>query len=116
MRIESLIRREGGTRIKLGKEHYHFKPSADDPRHTATVADEDHIQTFLAIKEGFSIAKKIGDTAKVSTVHIPQHPQDMVGQEAQEDERETGATVTPLTPNMAPRQNASGIGGTKSKK
>jgi len=59
MRIESIIRRESGTYIKLDNDIYHFASSAADQRHTAVVENEDHIQTLLAIKEGYRIAKRI---------------------------------------------------------
>lgn len=57
MKIESLIRRKDGTRVNIAGWVYRFKPSANDPRHVAEVENEDHIQTFLAIKEGYRIAK-----------------------------------------------------------
>ncbi len=57
MRIESLIRRKGGTFIRLDQDIYHFVATPDDPRHVAEVADPAHIQALLAIKEGYRIAK-----------------------------------------------------------
>jgi hypothetical protein len=56
MRIESIIRRNGGTRITLEKSNYHFKPTADDARHIADVSNSGHAQHFLSIKEGYRIA------------------------------------------------------------
>lgn len=58
MRIECKIHRQGGTRATIDGVEYHFKPaSADDPRHVAEVADEDHASRFLAIPEGYRVAK-----------------------------------------------------------
>lgn len=58
MLIESIIRRAKGTHVKLGDDIYHFFTHLkDDPRHVCQVEDEDHIQTFLAVKEGYRIAK-----------------------------------------------------------
>jgi hypothetical protein len=58
MLIESLIKRVGGTHVQLGNDIYHFSNHIkDDPRHVCDVDDEDHIQTFLAIKEGYRIVK-----------------------------------------------------------
>lgn len=59
MIIESIIRRAEGTKVQLGDDIYHFfthmKGSAS---HVCEVTDEDHIQTFLAIKEGYRIFKQ----------------------------------------------------------
>ena len=57
MRIECTIRRPGGTPVMIEKKSYHFRPTETDARHTAEVTDEDHIQTFLAIKEAYRIAR-----------------------------------------------------------
>lgn len=63
MLIESIIRRKGGSRITIGKTEYHFKPGPEDARHLCEVADEDHVQTFIAIKEGYRFPRK-GPAAK----------------------------------------------------
>lgn len=59
MIIESIIRRAAGTKVKLGDDIYYFfthmKGSAS---HVCEVTDEDHIQTFLSIKEGYRIFKQ----------------------------------------------------------
>ena len=60
--IESIIRRENGTIVDLDSVRYHFKPSGDDPRHVYDVEKADHVQKFLAIKEGFRLLD--GDDAK----------------------------------------------------
>ncbi len=60
MLIESIIKREGGTRVDLDRKQYHFKPKqvdgvgpGDELPHVCEVEDEKHITTFLAISEGF---------------------------------------------------------------
>jgi hypothetical protein len=57
MRIESLIRRPGGTTVTLNDTDYRFVPSGDDPRHIADVEDPDHIDRLLAIPEGYRLAR-----------------------------------------------------------
>lgn len=59
MLIESIIQRAGGTRVPLGDDIYHFFTHIkNDTRHVCEVQDEDHIQTFLAIKEGYRLVKQ----------------------------------------------------------
>ncbi len=53
MKIESIIKRPGGTRITLGAEAYHFQPDWEDGPHIAEVTDPAHIQRLLSISEGF---------------------------------------------------------------
>lgn len=55
MKIESLIKRSGGTKIDMDapKRQYHFKPTEEDDRHIADVDVEHHAKTFLRIKEGY---------------------------------------------------------------
>lgn len=55
MLIESIIRRPGGTKTKIGRIEYHFKPQADDGPHVAEVADKDHAALLLAIREGYRL-------------------------------------------------------------
>lgn len=58
MLIESIIKRANGTHVKLGDDIYHFSTHIKgDPRHICEVNDDDHIQAFLAVKEGYRIAK-----------------------------------------------------------
>ena len=52
MKIECLLKREGGSKIDLGDEIYHFEPNAEGV-HVAEVTNEDHIATLLAIEEGY---------------------------------------------------------------
>lgn len=59
MLIESIIQRAGGTRVPLGDDIYHFFTHIkNDTRHVCEVQDEDHIQTFLAIKEGYRLVQQ----------------------------------------------------------
>lgn len=53
MRIESIIRRHGGTVVELDGVTYEFKPEERDGPHVCDVTDEDHIRRFLAIPEGY---------------------------------------------------------------
>lgn len=52
--VESIIRREGGTRVTLGKMAYHFKPRPDGA-HVAVVDDPRHVSRFLSISEGYRV-------------------------------------------------------------
>ena len=59
MLIESIIQRAKGTYVPLGDDVYHFFTHIKgNPSHVCQVTDEDHIQTFLAIKEGYRIFKQ----------------------------------------------------------
>jgi hypothetical protein len=72
MLIESLIKRPEGTFVTLGKDVYHFHNHIKgDPRHLCEVADEDHIQSFLAIKEGYKIAKPLKAAAPAAASSAP---------------------------------------------
>ncbi|MBP0484670.1 hypothetical protein [Sagittula salina] len=53
MKIESIIQREHGTRVTLDTTAYHFMPERPNGPHVAEVEDEDHVDTFLAIREGY---------------------------------------------------------------
>lgn len=70
MLIECLIKRAEGTKVQLGDDVYHFFTHIKGkPEHVCEVEDEDHIQTFLAIKEGYRLVKQpkkaAVDTARV---------------------------------------------------
>jgi hypothetical protein len=54
MKIESILRRPGGTKVTLDETEYHFKPGPDG-REIAEVADEAHIKLFLAVPEGYRV-------------------------------------------------------------
>lgn len=55
MKIESLIQRSNGTKVDMEapERTYHFKPSAEDPRHIAEVDVDHHAKTLLRITEGY---------------------------------------------------------------
>ena len=55
MKIESLLRRPGGTKVSLGGVEYHFKP-APDGREFADVTNMDHVGIFASIREGYRVA------------------------------------------------------------
>lgn len=83
MLIESLIKRQGGTHVQLEapKASYHFKPTAEDPRHIADVTITHHAKALLRIKEGYRAVDDVeldddqgdnedtGRNLKGSTVH-----------------------------------------------
>jgi hypothetical protein len=71
MKIESIIRRKDGTRVQMGDMSYHFKPSANDPRHLEEVNDPLHIKRFLSITEGYRVPE--GET-------VPELPAEVVPQ------------------------------------
>lgn len=52
MQIKSILQRDGGTHIDMGGKVYHFVPN-DAGDHVAEVSDDDHIERFLSIIEGF---------------------------------------------------------------
>jgi len=62
MKIESIIRRDGGSVVTLDDTNYRFKPEAVGGPHIAIVTDQAHLATLLAIPEGFRLAE-IGTTA-----------------------------------------------------
>lgn len=55
MKIESLLRRKGGTKVTLDGVEYHFKPGPDG-REFADVTNPDHIGIFASIREGYRVA------------------------------------------------------------
>lgn len=62
MKIESLIKRAGGTVVDMDapKRQYHFKPEEGQPHeapHVAIVGDATHAKTLLRIREGFRLAE-----------------------------------------------------------
>lgn len=62
--IESLIRRKGGTTVTLGPvdapRTYKFVSTPPDPRHLCTVSNDDDVDTLVAIKEGYRLARAAG--------------------------------------------------------
>lgn len=55
MKIESLLRRKGGTKVTLDGVEYHFIPGPDG-REFADVTNPDHIGIFASIREGYCVA------------------------------------------------------------
>lgn len=56
MKIECILKRDGGTVAEVGGIEYHFSEQADGA-HVAEVASTDHIERFLAIPEAYRIAR-----------------------------------------------------------
>lgn len=54
MKIECILKREGGSVVDLGGIEYHFEPVADGA-HVAEVEDKAHIDRFLSISEGYKL-------------------------------------------------------------
>lgn len=65
MEIESKIKREGGTKVLMGKTNYHFAPNTDGA-HVATVENEEHQDRFLSITEGYRLYRA-GQTPAAAT-------------------------------------------------
>ncbi|MEN2425932.1 hypothetical protein AA0N74_07820 [Chromobacterium vaccinii] len=58
MLIECKQKREGGTVVILGDVLYRFLPDVQG-RHVAEVENDDHVADFLAVKEGYALAKEL---------------------------------------------------------
>ena len=54
MKIECILRREGGSKIELCGTEYHFAP-LDDGAHVADVENEAHQDRFLSISEAYRL-------------------------------------------------------------
>ncbi len=54
MKIESILKRQGGTKVELGGVEYHFEPMTDGA-HVAEITEAAHIDRFLAIPEGYKV-------------------------------------------------------------
>lgn len=52
MKIESILKRAGGSKVTLGATLYHFKPDEQD-RHVAEVENPGHVEVLLRIPEGY---------------------------------------------------------------
>ncbi len=52
MKIECILKRQGGTFVELDGKNYHFKPQ-DDGAHVADVADGEHVEKLLAVSEAY---------------------------------------------------------------
>jgi hypothetical protein len=60
MKIECILHRKGGTHVEMPGKTYHFAEQADG-RHVADVANDTHIERFLAIPEAYRIARAPGE-------------------------------------------------------
>lgn len=78
MEIECTIRRAGGTHVDMPDGHstvqYHFAPR-DDGAHTCEVPDGGHADRFLAILEGYRVARPLVEPPQeedgdISGIHI----------------------------------------------
>ena len=54
MKIECLLKRDGGSIVTLGSKSYHFAPD-DAGRHVADVEAEAHVERLLSITEGYRL-------------------------------------------------------------
>lgn len=52
MKIECILKRQGGSFVELGDQTYHFKPQPDGS-HVAEVADDAHADKLLSITEAY---------------------------------------------------------------
>jgi type IV secretory pathway VirB10-like protein len=85
MKIESILRRPGGSIVTLDAVHmidgepfkgtktYHFEPQPDG-REIAEVEDEEHIGLFLSIREGYRVAKTASAPAPAIQPPAPPPP------------------------------------------
>ncbi|MBU9386636.1 hypothetical protein [Burkholderia multivorans] len=75
MKIECILRREGGTVVEMPGKTYHFAPWPDG-RHVADVEIEAHIERFLSIPEAYRIARTAGAAAveEVIPSALPDNP------------------------------------------
>ena len=57
MKLESIIRRENGTIVKMDAptKTYHFKPEVPEGPHVADVDIEHHARAMLRVKEGYRL-------------------------------------------------------------
>lgn len=85
MKIECLLKRDGGSIVTLGSKSYHFAPD-DAGRHVADVETEAHVERLLSITEGYRL----------------------VAGEAANPAKQTPATVTGLS-TLSPVSFPSGI-------
>lgn len=72
MKIESLLRRPGGTKVTLDGVEYHFKPGPDG-REFADVTNSDHIGIFASIREGYRVAGAESKAPEPAKPAAPQH-------------------------------------------
>lgn len=63
MKIECLLKRDGGSIVTLGSKSYHFAPD-DAGRHVADVETEAHVERLLSITEGYRLV--VGEATKAT--------------------------------------------------
>jgi hypothetical protein len=106
MKIQCILKRDGGTTVDLGGVQYHFEPLADGA-HVADVADVDHIDRFLAIPEGYRVyhgdetpkgkPRMIGPHAAApAPATAPPAAKRLAGSSQHQPQYEIGATVVSL--------------------
>lgn len=126
MKIESIIKRDGGTVVTLGKAKYHFKPEVPGGPHTADVSDQGHADLLLNIPEGYRTAGKTKPAAHTApeaaetsnAAHVLQGNDDQAkagGSVEAQTPAEQGsiegidaaqAQATPATPDATPAEPA----------
>lgn len=79
MLIECTVKRLGGSKIDIENVVYEFLPNKDGA-HVCDVKNQDHIQRFLSIREGYKLpgAKQPEPEAVVDTVEV-------IGEQVTED-------------------------------
>lgn len=63
MKIECLVKREGGSKVEVFGGNYHFLPQ-EDGSHVADVEDTAHQDRLLSISEGYRIYRGVAQEAK----------------------------------------------------
>ncbi len=73
MQIQSLLIRQGGTRVDLDDARYHFKPISNerDAPHVASVLIPAHQDRLLAITEGYCIYKSPVPARSIAQARAP---------------------------------------------
>lgn len=91
MKIESILRRPGGTFVTLDDVTYHFAPD-ERGRHVAEVTRQTHIARFLSITEGYRLA--LGETPEQEEARI----------KAEQEKREAEAAAREEDPAPAQQE------------
>ena len=92
MLIKCKLKREGGSKIKIGGVEYHFAPD-DNGDHVAEVTNEAHANRFLEISEAYEAvgAKKQVKAVQAQAPTEPGNPSGTTG-----DNIQTGVEDTPV--------------------
>ena len=92
MLIKCKLKREGGSKIKIGGEEYHFAPD-DNGDHVAEVTNKEHANRFLEISEAYEAvgAKKRAKAVQAQAPTEPGNPSGTTG-----DNSRTGVEDTPV--------------------